>query len=719
MKRKIALLLTLAFIFTLALPFSGFAAADKELENAIRIAKTKFSIPDTYSFDSNIRTDGAKKIYSLNWNSKDKLNPVNIYVTIDGDGMVVSYSKYTQDDYKQTNKLPKLSRQDALAKADQYIESIAPGLLKELKYQENTQNSIMDSGYYMNYYRVVGGIPFYNDRVTVNINRDTGALQNYSRQWTDIKSFQPASGAIALKDAQKAYTDKLGLRLIYKYGMKDNAPFAYLAYVPVYDNNSYAVDALTGERRRISNDYFYGVYDQVMPTAKQIANLEMAAGVRLSPEELEAVEEASKLLSQDEAEKIARDSEFLKLTDSFKLESCYLNSVWPDRTRYAWSMYFTKPADDKTAYTDNISVTIDAKAGVITSFNKGTPVNATAKPVNDIARAKTEVDAFLSRYYPQYATQTEYDKLSSESYLSDSEPNMYYSFNYYRKVNGVPFPDNGITVSYDNSNGVINGFNLNWFNISFPDTGKVIGLDAATSSMFEKVGLELQYKRDYTENSVDAKILPQPSPENASVALVYALKNDKPLAISALSGAVLSPDGTEYKEPVKVSYTDIRGNFAEKQIMVLADNGVYLEGSQFKPNAAITQLDFMTLLSKTLGYYGPVITPKSTSEDIDELYAYLQREGVIKTGEIAPAANVTREEAVKYLIRALKFDKVADIKGIFNISFKDKAGIDPSLTGYVAVASGLGIVGKSGSFKPKGKITRAESAVMIYNYLQS
>lgn len=718
MKRKIALLLTIAFVFTLALPSSGFAAMDKELENAIKIAKTKFDIPDNYTFESNISTSGAKKIYSLSWNSKDKMSPASIYVTIDEDGMVTNYSKYSQDDYKQTNKLPKLSKQDALAKANQYIDSIAPGLLKELRYQETNQNSIMDSGYYMNYYRVVNGIPFYNDRVSVNINRDTGALQNYSRQWTDIASFPSNSGVISLQDAQKAYAEKLGFRLVYKYAQADNTLNAYLAYVPVYYNGSYGIDAFTGEKRRISGDIYYG-FTETMDMSRQKTNMMAAAGVQLSPEELNAVEEASKLISQEEAEKIARNCEFLSLTGSFKLQSYYLSSGWPDRTQYSWYLYFMKPADDKTAYADNVSVTIDAKTGVITSFNKGTPVNETAKPIGDMAKAKVDVDAFLNRYYPQYAKQTEYDKLTSESYLSDTEQNMYYSFVYYRLVNGIPFPDNGITVNYDNTKGAVNGFSMNWFNIGFPNS-KVIGLDAAAGSMFEKVGLELQYKLDYNANDTNAKILPQPSPDTAKAVLVYALKNTRPQIISAVNGAVLNADGTEYKETAKVSYTDIKGNAAEKQIMVLADNGIYLEGSQFRPNAAITQLDFLTLLSKTLSYYGPVITPKSTSQDVDELYAYLQREGVIKAGEKAPAANVTREEAVKYLVRALKFDKVADIKGIFNISFKDKASISPSLSGYVAIAAGLGIVdSRSGRFNPKNKITRGESAIMIYNYLQS
>ena len=75
---------------------------------------------------------------------------------------------------------------------------------------------------------------------------------------------------------------------------------------------------------------------------------------------------------------------------------------------------------------------------------------------------------------------------------------------------------------------------------------------------------------------------------------------------------------------------------------------------------------------------------------------------------------------MKYIIRALKYDKVADIGSIFIVEFKDKASISPELTGYVAIASGLGIVkGDGTNFSPARKVTRGETAVMIYNYLQS
>jgi hypothetical protein len=723
MRSKIALLLSIVLIFTLALPMQGFAAEMSEgLENAIKIARTKFSIPDDYKFSSSISTSGNKKVFYLSYTSKDSVNPTYMNISVDENGMIVNYNKYTPYDYKQTKKLPGISRQDAEAKAGEYIEKIAPGLIKELQYQEAVQDGSLNSSYFFNYYRVVNGIPFYNDRVYVTVNRDTGELQDYSRNWTDKVDFPPASGYLSLEEAQKAYAKNLGLRLIYRSYMKDNVMTVFPAYVPVYNNSSYAVNALTGERVRLSGNYYYdGAGDVALTFSEEKASLQMASGgIRLNPEELDAVQNAAKLISQDGAEKVARAAKFLGITDGHKLQSNYLGTNWPDKNEYTWSLYFNKPADENNYYEDYINVSINAKTGEITSFYRSVPYSEGARPKNDMAKVKAEMDAFLKEYYPQYLKELEYDELAAGKnviYAADKLPNNY-NFTYTRIANGVPFPDNGVYINYDNLTGIISSFNLNWYTTEFPAVDKVIGLEAAHKSLFERVGLALEYKLQYPEGT--DRIYTPDSVGNASMLLTYALNQNKPLYIDANTGLLQNYDGTEYKEPEKIEYTDIKGHFAEKQIMVLADNGIYLEGKEFKPGEAITQLDFMALLSKTLNYYGPVISVRSTDKELDDLYAFLLREGIVKDGEWKPTQTVTREEAVKYIIRALKYDKVADISGIFNITFADKAAISADLTGYVAIASGLGIInGDGANFNPARYVTRGETAVMIYNYLQS
>ncbi len=721
MKRKIALIMTMIFVLTMALPLQGYAAdMDKGLENAIKTVKTKFLIPDDYKFTSSISTSGTKTVYHMTWRSQDTIRPTNINAAVDEDGVILDYYRYSADDYKQTKKLPTLSRAEAKAKADEYIEHIAPGLLKEIKYQDDYQDNIMDSSYYLGYYRIVNEVPYYNNRVSISINRDTGELQNYSRNWTDDIEFPSANGAISADEAEKAYSENMGLRLIYSYVNKDDALKAFPLYTVVYDNNDFAIDAVTGERIRLSSRlYAAGTAANDAGAMLQKEAVRMAAGetVRLNPEELKAVQEAAELVGLEEVEKIARDAEFIGLSDDYELQSYYLNTSWPDNKEYIWSLSFTKPAENERDSDEYVSVSINAKSKVIMSFYRRTSNAGEKQPLYDIAKAKADADAFLAKYYPQYYKQLEYNSINEEYLTDKTVPNNSYNIVYTRLVDGVPFPDNGVGINYDNLNGTISSFSLNWFNIDFPSVDNVISLTDAYDSMFEKISLGLEYK--YESKGI-VPLMSENQQEIDKAKLVYLFTPGKPLFIDANTGNIVYRSGEEYVETKKVSYTDIAGHIAEKQISVLADFGIYLDGNEFRPDDEITQMDFLTLLSKTLNYYGPIITESSTRQDIDELYAYLIREGIVTEAEKSPDSAVSREDAVKYIIRAMKYDKVADIKGIFSISFRDADSISEVLYGYVAIASGLGIVKGDGvNFHPKDSITRGESAIMIYNYLQS
>ncbi|NLM50551.1 MAG: S-layer homology domain-containing protein, partial [Clostridiaceae bacterium] len=62
----------------------------------------------------------------------------------------------------------------------------------------------------------------------------------------------------------------------------------------------------------------------------------------------------------------------------------------------------------------------------------------------------------------------------------------------------------------------------------------------------------------------------------------------------------------------------------------------------------------------------------------------------------------------------------ASLEGIFKTGFMDEAEIAPELVGYVAIAKGFKIINgdENGNFLPKKALTRAEAAIIIYNYLR-
>lgn len=201
------------------------------------------------------------------------------------------------------------------------------------------------------------------------------------------------------------------------------------------------------------------------------------------------------------------------------------------------------------------------------------------------------------------------------------------------------------------------------------------------------------------------------------VVLVYMADQAKPNRIDAATGEVINYDGTLYKESEPVTYTDISGHFAENEIAILAGLGISLPGTEFRPNDGIIQKDFLNLLAKILNW--PSLSEKETQEEVDRMYSYLIRNGVVKAGEKNPSAGVTKEEGIRFIIRALGYEKVAELPDIFVVRFSDADQISKSMYGYVAIASALKLIegDSENRFNPGQNLTRGEAAVIFYRML--
>jgi len=717
LKRKLAFILSVVVALTMVFPLQAFAATiDKSLENAIKIAKSKFDIPSDYIFDSNIGTDGAKKVFYLNWSSRDTVNGGNVSVTVNEDGVILNYYSYSPDDYSQKKKLPALSRQDAVKKAEEYIRNIDPNLPGEIKLLNEPQNYGLESSYYFVYYREVNGLPFYSNNVYVSINNQTGKLLSFSRNWTFGLKF-PTPEVITQDEAKQAYKDKMGLKLVYKYwyNYENNSLRIYPAYIPVYDNNTYVIDAETGERVNVG--YYYGISYDIYAKGGTLSavNGGSSSEVILDPDEQKAVADAAKLITLEKAEAIAKAAGFIGLTSEYKLENYSLYPNWPFRTEYTWNLNYVK-TDPQSKATSSISVAVNANTGVITSYYTYTGDQQGNKPIYTEKDAKEAADNIINKYYADFKDQLKYDEQYSEQYeIYRTDNPLYYTVRYNRVVNGIEFPDNYIMFEYSAVTGKIYSLYMNWFNTEFPAVKNPLSLENAYAKLFENIGLNLEYRFKTATYSIYGTN----TENNSEIILAYALDSRKPHTLDAFTGKILDYDGKEYKEYKGVKYTDIEGSYAKMQINVLAESGILPEVTEFRPKDVIVQKEFLSILSKTLNYYGVVITENSTQQEIDNLYAYLVREGIIKQDEIAPNAPVTREEGVKYIIRAMKFDKVADLRELYKEStFADRDQITPNLEPYVCLATGLKIInGYNKTFSPRAGLTREAAAVMIYNYL--
>ncbi len=723
MKTKIALFTALIMILTLAVPGWVFAANDSELESAIKTVKQMFSIPEEYgNFTYNVRTEGNTKVWDLSWSSKsDDGSAIN--VTIDNTGDILSYYTYSYTDYLNVKKLPSISKSEAQNKAEEIIKKLNPGIWDSLKSVDNLQEvSINSDSYSFGYMRTYNGIPFPQNGISIYINKQTGELKGYNKSWTKDVVFPSGEKAISLSEAQEAYIKNLGLKLTYQASNENGNLKIYGAYVPVFNSN-YFVDALTGEKIYLGNSYFGGMYaDQKAETSADLSITLSGGSIALTPEEIEAVEEVAKLISQEDAEKIARDLKVLELDDSYTIERASLNKGWSGISGYQWNLYFMNSSDTTP---NDASVTIDATTGEILCFYTGYSTEIGNTPKYNKDEAKKAVEEFLNQLQPVKFKEMQYSENNNDLivYSADNAPTNF-NFQYTRKVNDIPFLQNGVSVQFDAISGKIIYYNLTWFDTEFPSLDNAIALSDIYDIFFKEIGLELQYTTKNTD-IIYAKRLAQSADKDSDnkmeAALVYAVNSAKPTTLDALTGVVLDYNGKPYEAKKALEYTDIEGHYAQKEIEVLAESGIGLEGPELKPDEKIKQKDFLLLISQVMSngyaFYGK--TAISSGSETDDLYKLLIQEGIVKEDEKNPEGFLTREESVKFAIRALKYEKVAALSDIFNCTFKDKDEINPDLIGHVVIAKGLKIVNGHGDyFRPKAELKKSDALIIIYNYLQ-
>lgn len=699
LKRSISLILTLLMLITFVIPVNALEGYDKELENAIKKAKSLFSITNNLDkFEYYINSYSSTVEYYLRWyDSTEKFGGVE--VTIDSDGMVKSYYRYNYNIERDQNTLPKLSKEKGLDIANSFLKKVAPELFDKVKHVDRSQPlNVYDRAYYYDFYRIENDVPFYQNNISVSVDNMTEEVQSYNCYWDKNLKIDDKAGIIGLENGKKAYADKIGLKLVYKLEYSDREYKPYLVYTSLSNNK--VIDAKTGEPVSIYN-YIRYADEYGLENAKAKDSV-ASEEINLSPEEQDAVSKAKDIITKEDAEKTAR--QILKIGNEYKLNSINLYTEWYNKNDFIWNMHFGNKEDS------SISISIDAKNKELKNFYKYIPYSEKEAVKYDREQLQKKAEEFIKKVQGDKFNSIELMEIDEPIFrpLSEEKPRQHY-FSYIRKIGNAYFQGNGFNLNIDAVTGEITSYDYNWYKGQLPSADKAINLDKAYEILYNRIGMELQYVKDdnipYDE---------QEKQQNAK--LVYAIKKDKPLNIDAFSGELLYGLGRPYKENTVSQYSDIENSYAKMQIEALAKYGISLPGDKFNPKENIKQKDFLYLILKAKSYYYDI--SYEDKDFIEKLYKYLVNENIVKENEKSPEAILTREETTKFIVRALGYNKVADIKDIYKLSFKDANKVDPELTGYVAIATGLGLVeGDNDNFNPKANMTREQAAVVIYNLL--
>lgn len=659
---------------TSAVTFAG-TTDSTQLTNAIAAVKKVIEIPETLSEFDYYYDEGNDNgsMIQLNWS--DTEHSSNVSATVSDKGIITSYYSYVPE--FEAKGLAKITKAQAEKTATDYLQKLMPSTKGSYKLEDNLGNDY-GQDYTFTYRLYINEIPCDFISASIGINKYAGKLSNYNCN-SDLKDlsiteYASKEKAITKEEAKKIYLSELGPELKYfaDYNYSKKALKLFAAFET--DGSNRSIDASTGKIIKLYDNYVIYRNAKSKSAEKQdLATGNGATEIQYTEEELKEIERTQNLIDKNQADKIARN--LMSSIGSQKLVSSTLRKDWGPNQEYMWYLNYEKDF-----------VTLDAKSGTLIGFNCSVDDNSK----NDIGleKAKAIAESFLGKVCADKKPQLVW---TNESIMDNKYSD--YNFVYTRQENGINFDDNSVYISVNKSNGTVISYSRTWYeNVTFPKLDGAIEKQKAFDIAADLGNFGLIYKKD----------------SDGKIALVYDFQKDGAYIIDAFKGVRLDYRGEAYNDSESVEYTDIAGNWAEKTIKELKNNGYYLEGDKFAPKAATKQIEFFKYL------YSPEQNYYTNDEDF---YKMLVGNKIITKEEINANANITRQEAAKYIARYLGVDKLAKESSVFKNMYTDK--IDKSFLGYASAAYALGIMkgDSKGRFNGSNILTHSETAVVIYNIL--
>ncbi len=696
LKKLIAGLLCFLLLFGLT-AFADTSTSERVKEVLIKV-KEKVDILESFTnFESSEqKNEDGKTNYGFYWNNDDYSITVN--VNSDENGNISYYyfrdrNLFNNPDLK---RLSKVKKEDAFFVADSFLRKIAPECFSNendglIYFEKNSLGEASSRGTYYNfsYKRMKNGVLVGNNIAEVSVfagDENNITVSSVSINYDYSASFEEEKTEI--ENPEGIYIKTFPAEMIYErdnyYYRKDSEKKTNLIY-RIKDNNIGYISAYTGEIIEPDPESYFREFSGSVANKNMLMQDSAAEESVLSPLEMKELETISGLMSADEIRKTLEKMPYLDFSDKLEKAS---ESITKNDERYVYSASYRLNDGENERY---LRYTAEAQSGKILSVSNNRYElykKAVTNNEYDLTEAQwKETDKKVSEIL-NFAAKEEIKECAEEKKEFNSGV-AYYS--YIRKVNGIKYPSNSITVSFDIKKNSLANYNFNFTNDTFENPQNAIDEKTAYEKILNIAPLTKVYVKS-----------------GGSYKLCYGLDNFGNLKIDAFSGENLNGNSIR----ILREYSDISSHWCKEAVMALNNVGIAFDEESFNPDVQITQADLLRFLAA--GVY------HSSYMDLNEedLYELMINDGVIKEGEKSPDAFVKREDAFCYLVRLSGLEKVARMSTIFKTDFADGSAITPSKTGYAAILSGFGVVeGNGGVLNPKNNITRAETASMLYKYL--
>ena len=728
-----------------------------DMENLIKTVKPKLDIPETYTdFDWNYSAPTYYNTASWRFTWSDKNGDGRVRVTTDEKGNIESYS-LDRYDRERGVKLPHYSKDSLSETAEKALAKLCPDAAGSMKLVASSASSFYSKSFVYSFVRYENDIVVPDDTATVWVDYLTGEMTSLDCSFHYALTFDKNT-AVTAETATEALVSEQEMRLSYRLKSEYDADgnftgrTAYLVYTPeksylsvdasdgkVYtERNTWTVDKEGGTGGSVSNSKF----NEAADSASESSDYE------LSEEELAQLDVLKNLITREKAiDTVLKNDALYIEPDATAVEArlskknhWYTPYYRPDRNTetetdgYIWNISFSSPyreaKEEEGYYRAYMHATVDAQTGRLLSFETSIPdysyyVNSqrtetlptlvyTQEQAGEIFRA------FAEKEIPDIMKNTRlssangivainYEKAASDT-LPDIPVYRAASLSYTRVNEGVDFNYNSVNGAVDRVTGKVTRFSYNWYDdVTFESPSDAITPEEAYRSMLEsgEFGLNYEINSDYTYKQylADSKAglvdLNDLYETKTYTRLVWSDHGNAPQCVSALTGKRLDYSGLPYEAETKPAYTDLDGHWAKKDIETITDLGFRFaddtDSASFKPDAKITEKEFFELL----GFFG-----KSPVDSVPD--------------EGASDKEITRVLAVRYIIDAAGYYKVAAMPDIFITDFADNSDLSRDDVGFIAIARGMKLVqGDASLFRPYESMTRAEAVTLAVNFLKA
>ncbi|MGN0649836.1 MAG: YcdB/YcdC domain-containing protein [Oscillospiraceae bacterium] len=667
------------------------------LKAALTVAKSRIEIPEECTeFYYDLNNYNMRDIYTLCWSTKEgSFN--SYYVTVDGN-TITSYANYYENMYDSTGAtLAKLTESQLYSAAVQALRKLNPSIYAQMKVEKDSLNvSLSGTTATYSIQRIRNGVPVKNDRGSITINKDTGELMSFNINWHPSATFQSKKSAISVEEAEKAYTEMIGLTPQYEiyYDYENDRYDSRLVYV---QSDYGQINAFTGKKSNFDSDGYFGndmwdTEDSVDEEDK--GNPETGAGnnIDFTEQEMGEINKNLPYGTPDGVQSLVSSNKYLTWENDFELTWSYLykqkingEEVYMYNASFETNWEGSEPDEpviepiDGESYWDYIpplshatmSIRLNAETGEIYSYsysNSEDDGNATAEQTEKYA--KKAAKALAGKVFGEY---TDYSKDEYYYEVTENEPTVFGSgrYNWNRKVNDILVSGDSISLTVNSALKVEN-YSKRYSNVEFASPEKMLTPEQAMSKVYETEQPELFY-------------LAKLNKKKTKTVLVYGL--DRDVYCDAFTGEFIY----KYERREENDLDGIKDSAIKNKAEILKMHGIHLAYEQFSENDAALASDFRSALYRL---------PSDN------------RSRFIETEE---GQTLTRGEAMKLFAGYFCGNTVAELKGIFKSPFADVADDDEN-AGYYAIAYALGAY-TGEKLEPANTFTYGDMINLIYSQL--